>query len=179
MEPTKEIIIPEGWTYFAHRSNTERWKVNPLEMSTITVNKGRVMSVVTEFEIHQELEHYGKKSIKSYNSGNGTPFEIRCLIPDRQYVYALPNSELKEVMLKEFYYDKRNFGGCYGQRHHSIPPEEELIVLARGNHDEVFDNDANIIWTIPKRFIDFYKEEVAKGNNRVIEVDKKTKANVM
>ena len=63
-------------------------------------------------------------------------------------------------MLKEYYYDRRNFGGCYGQRHHSIPTKEELIVIGVGNHDEVFNRDEKIIWTIPERFIEFYKKEI-------------------
>ena len=75
-------------------------------------------------------------------------------------------------MMKEFYYDRRNFGGVYGQRHHSIPPKEELVVLGIGNYDEVFEREENIIWTIPKRFLDFYKSELQKNNVRVLEINK-------
>ena len=75
-------------------------------------------------------------------------------------------------MLKEFYYHKRNFGGCYGQRHHSIPNKEELVVLGIRNYDEVFEKEAKIIWTIPKRFIEFYKEELKKGDLKIIEIQK-------
>ena len=80
------------------------------------------------------------------------------------------NNEIKQIMLKEFYFDKRNFGGCYGQRHHSIPKDEELVVIGIGNHDEVFDKEQKIIWTIPRRFIDFYKEEIKNNNYRTIDI---------
>ena len=166
-----QIIIPEGWTYFAHRTNTSRWNSNPFDMNIITINK--IMSVVTESEIYQELRDYGKRYLLSYSSGQGEPFEIRFLICDLPYLRTLDdNSGIKQIMLKEFYYDRRNIGGCYGQRHHSIPPKEELIVIGVGNYDEVFNRDEKIIWTIPKRFIDFYKKELAKKNNRIIDIQK-------
>ena len=25
----EQILIPEGWTYFAHRTNTSKWEKNP------------------------------------------------------------------------------------------------------------------------------------------------------
>ena len=164
-----QIIIPEGWTYFAHRTNTERWSENPFDSDMITINK--LMSVVTESEVYQELSHYGKNYSFGYSSGQGEPFEIRCLICDLKCLNALDdNNELKRIMLKEFYYDKRNFGGCFGQRHHSIPPKEELVVLGIGNHDEVFDRDEKIIWTIPKRLLEFYKKEITEKQCRTIEI---------
>ena len=166
-----KIIIPEGWTYYAHRTNTERWEENPFEKDKIIVKN--IMSVVTESEIYQELNNYGKTHFQSYNTGKGEPFEIRCLICNLRYLHSLDeNNEIKNVMLKEFYYDKRNFGGCCGQRHHSIPPKEELIVLGIGTYDEVFDNDKRIIWTIPRRFLNFYKKEIEKEKNRVIEINR-------
>lgn len=64
-----QIIIPEGWTYFAHRTNTSRWNSNPFDMNIITINK--IMSVVTESEIYQELRDYGKRYLLSYSSGQG------------------------------------------------------------------------------------------------------------
>ena len=27
----EQILIPEGWTYFAHRTNTSKWDTNPFE----------------------------------------------------------------------------------------------------------------------------------------------------
>ena len=123
----EQIIIPEGWTYFSHRTNTSNWSDNPFDANTITVKK--IMSVVTEFDIKQEKAHYGDNYRDGYSMGKGEPFEIRCLICNMKHLRELDDSEIKEVMMKEFYYDKRNFGGCYGQRHHSIPPKEELIVL--------------------------------------------------
>lgn len=162
-----QIIIPEGWTYYAHRTNTANWKDDPFEMNIINVEK--IMSVVTERDIHEELMHYGKNHLQGYATGKGEPFEIRCLICNLSYIRKLDDSnDLKNIMRNEFYIDKRNFGGCCGQRHHSIPPEEKLVVLGRGEYDEVFDRDCRIIWTIPRRFINFYKEEIKKGNNRAI-----------
>lgn len=167
----ERVIIPEGWTYFAHRTNTSRWDSDPFNMDKITTNK--IMSVVTESDIRDDLRAYGKNYILSYSSGQGIAFEIRCLICDLSYLMSLDDTnELKKVMLKEYYYDRRNFGGCYGQRHHSIPPEEELVVLGVGNHDEIFNRDENIIWTIPRRFIEFYKKEIENKNYRIIYIQK-------
>lgn len=160
------MIIPEGWTYYAHRTNTEKWQEDPFDKDEIRITK--IMSVVTESEVHQELMHYGPKAIQAFNLGNGEPFEIRCLICDLRHTRELENEEMKEIMLKEFYYDRRNIGGCYGQRHHSIPTDEELVVIGLGEYDEVFEQDKKIIWTIPKRFIGFYQEEIKKGKNRTI-----------
>ncbi len=166
-----QIVIPDGWTYYTHRTNTERWSNNPFEEDIIVVNK--LMSVVTESEIYQELNHYGKNHLQGYSTGKGEPFEIRCLICNLGYLQTFDKAnKLKDIMLKEFYYDRRNFGGCYGQRHHSIPKDEELIVIGIGNYDEVFGKDKKIIWTIPRRFLEFYKEEIKKGNNRIIEINK-------
>jgi hypothetical protein len=166
-----QIIIPEGWTYYAHRTNTSRWDSDPFNMDIITTNK--IVSVVTEREIYQELRDYGENYLLSYSSGKGEPFEIRCLICNLSHIRTLDDTnELKNVMLKEYYFDKRNFGGCYGQRHHSIPPKEELVVIGVGDHDEVFNREEKIIWTIPKRFIEFYKKEVERNKNRVINIQK-------
>lgn len=166
-----QILIPNGWTYFAHRTNTERWQENPFNLKKIIV--GKIMSVVTESDIHQELMHYGKNHLQGYSIGKGEPFEIRCLICNIPYIRSLSeDNELKNIMLKEFYFDKRNFGGCYGQRHHSIPPKEELVVVGIGEYDEIFDQQKKIIWTIPKRFIDFYIEDIKKGNNKILELKK-------
>lgn len=57
----KEIVIPEGWTYFAHRTNTERWNTDPFTIDVIITNK--LMSVVTEKDIYQEVRHYGIKNL--------------------------------------------------------------------------------------------------------------------
>ena len=174
MKPDDYIVIPEGWIYFAHRSNTERWKEDPSKQEIITTD--RLMSVVTEREIYSELAAYGRNHGRGYSSGNGTPFEIRCLIGDIRYVRAMDDSNpLKNIMINKFYYDKNNFGGCAGQRHHSIPPKEELVVIGIGDHDEVFDKDALIIWTIPRRFIDQYRTDIKKGNNRLIGLHKEEK----
>lgn len=163
-----KIVIPEGWTYFAHRTNTDKWDEDPFDSDKITIKK--IMSVVTEKEIHEELEMYGKDHLQGYSTGQGEPFEIRCLICALPYLQSLDdNDEIKSAMLKEFYYDRRNIGGCYGQRHHSIPPEEELIILGIGTHDEVFDSDKKIIWTIPRRFLEFYKEEIENKKIRAID----------
>ena len=174
MKPEDYIVIPEGWTYFAHRSNTERWKYDPSKEETITVEK--LMSVVTEREIHGEVAAYGKSHNRGYTSGNGTPFEIRCLIGTMPYVRSLDDDNpLKEIMTKQFYFDRNNFGGCYGQRHHSIPSKEELVVIGIGDHDEVFDRESLIIWTIPRRFIDQYRKDIKNGNNRLIGLHKEEK----
>ena len=166
-----QIIIPEGWTYYAHRSNTSRWDNDPFKLSTITTNK--IMSVVTERDIYQELSNYGENHLLGYSMGQGEPFEIRCLICSLSYLRTLDDKdEIKNIMLKEYYFDRRNFGGCYGQRHHSIPPKEELVVIGVGNYDEVFKREEKIIWTIPRRFIDFYKKEIENKKNRVIDIQK-------
>ncbi len=162
-----QIVIPEGWTYFAHRSNTERWNEDPFAMSTIVTNK--LTSVVTERDIYDELNSYGRSHVRGYSTGNGTPFEIRCLICGLPYLRTLTDeSSIKTMMMKEFYYDRNNFGGVYGQRHHSIPKGEELVVLGIGDYDEVFKRETKIIWVIPKRFIDFYKMCVGSKNDRFI-----------
>ena len=164
-----QIIIPQGWTYFAHRTNTERWDENPFEMKSIMVKK--IMSVVTEREIYQDVSQYGKGGSKGYDRGNGRSFEIRTLICGLPYLRSLTDDmPIKTMMLKEFYYDRRNIGGAYGQRHHSIPEGEELMVLGIGTYDEVYNRAATIIWTIPKRFMDFYQAEINKDDNRVIDL---------
>lgn len=161
-----QIIIPEGWTYFAHRTNTARWKEDPFAMESIFVRT--IMSAITEYDIHQDLRHYGQNHIQGYSIGEGEPFEIRCLICSLPYLYSLSDDAIKNIMLKEFYYDPRNFGGCRGQRHPSIPPKEELVVIGIGYHDEVFDKDKKIIWTIPRRLMYLYDADVKKGKIRTI-----------
>jgi len=165
-----QIIIPEGWTYFAHRTNTERWENDPFNESLITVNK--LMSVITEDDIYREVRHYGKNHLQGYSTGKGVPFEIRCLICSLPYLSKLDNeSNIKNIMMKEFYYDRRNFGGCAGQRHHSIPKDEQLMVIGVGEYDEVYERNQKIIWTIPKRFLEIYKNDIMKNNNRIINLE--------
>lgn len=165
-----KILIPFGWTYFAHRSNTERWSEDPFELKSIITNK--VVSVITESDVYQDVKHYGKNGMKGFSSGTGKPFEIRCLICQLPYLKSLPDSfEVKDIMLKKFYFDRDNFGGARGQRHHSIPKNEELIVMGIGNYDEAFEKDANIIWVIPKSYVEFYKEELKRENNREISLN--------
>jgi len=162
-----QILIPEGWTYFVHRTNTERWQGDPFNNKSIILT--RLMSVITEYDIYQEVEHYGKNHAQGYSSGKGTPFEIRCLICELPYLRIMNSgSEIKTIMLNNFYYDKLNFGGAGGQRHHSIPKGEELIVIGIGEYDEITEKNKKIIWTISKRFLEFYKQEIMKNNNRII-----------
>lgn len=162
----EQILIPEGWTYFAHRTNTSKWEKNPFEGKSITLSK--LVSVVTERDIYDELRRNGFEAPKGYSLGEGEPFEIRCLICSQMHLGQMSNQKIKDIMMKEFYYDKNNFGGAYGQRHHSIPKGEELVIVGFSDYDEVYDCDANIIWTIPKRFLEFYEEEVDKGEVRGI-----------
>lgn len=164
------IVIPEGWTYFAHRSNTERWKYDPFTIDVIKVEK--IMSVVTESEINDEFIAYGKNHILGYSLGNGEGFEIRTLICSLPYIRKLDtDNNMRNIMLNEFYYDRNNFGGCYGHRHHSIPKNEELIIIGIGEHDDLFDKDRKIIWTIPRRFVNFYVEDIRKKHNRIIDLN--------
>jgi hypothetical protein len=163
-----QILIPEGWTYFAHRTNTARWDHNPFNDNSIKLKK--LMSAVTERDVYQEVEHYGKAAKKAYSIGNGEPFEIRCLICNLPYLRTLDSNDIKQIMNDEFYFDIRNFGGCRGQRHPSIPNGEELVVIGHSEYDEVSNSNSKIIWTIPKRFMDFYKQELNKGNNRKIDL---------
>ena len=52
------------------------------------------------------------------------------------------------------------FGGMGGQRHQSIPKGEELVVLALGNYDEIYESESIIIWTISKRLMEFYERSL-------------------
>lgn len=163
----EEIIIPEGWTYFAHRTNTSNWSENPFYEKSIVLKK--IMSVVTEGDIYTELRRRGRDHIFGYSLGEGEPFEIRSLICTIPYISNMnDDNEMKKIMYHEFYYDKNNFGGMGGQRHHSIPKGEELIILGFGEYDEIYEKPKNIIWTIPKRFLEFYKKEILKNNYRVV-----------
>jgi len=164
------INIPEGWTYFAHRTNTSRWNVDPFSLDVIHLD--RLMSVVTENEIHNELNSYGRSHNLGYTSGEGTPFEIRSLICTMPYIRTMSDdAPEKEIMIKQFYYDKNNFGGAYGQRHHSMPKGEDLIVLGQGRYDEVFDTERNIIWTIPRSLINLFKRDLQTKELRTIPID--------
>ena len=80
----EQILIPKGWTYYAHRTNTEKWSSNPFNEKVIVINK--LMSVVTEKEIYQEKNHYGVNHMQAYNVEKGEAFEIRCLIYDLQHL---------------------------------------------------------------------------------------------
>ena len=167
----EKIIIPEGWTYFKHRTNTARWNKSPFDESVITINK--LMSVVTERDIYQELRHYGQNHLQGYSIGSGEPFEIRCLICGLSYLNSMnANNELKEIMLKEFYYDRRNFGGCCGQRHHSIPKGEELVVIGIGNHDMIYfdKNSTNRCFAVSETNIPFWQELKETDNIYVSEI---------
>ena len=166
----EQVIIPEGWTYYAHRTNTGRWQENPFNLESIITKK--LMCTITEEDVKKEVSHFGNKRNSAYNFGGGEPFEIRTLICNLQYIRAMDDSNpMKDIMLKEFYFDRRNFGGVYGQRHPSIPKDEELVVIGIGNYDEVHEIEKKIIWTIPKRFIPFYTEEIKKNNNRVLDIN--------
>lgn len=165
----EEIIIPEGWTYFAHRTNSSKWSDNPFNKEKLILNK--IMSVVTEGDIYQELKRYGKDYTFGYSLGEGRPFEIRTLICKKNYLNNLSDENMKNIMYHEFYYDRNNFGGMGGWRHHSIPKGEELIVLGYGKYDEVYEKEKDIIWTIPKRFLEFYKKEIAKNDYRVVSLE--------
>ena len=161
------LNIPEGWTYFAHRTNTDKWEGNPIDNGSIHIKK--IISAITENDIKQDVRHYGKDNIKVYSIGKGNPFEIRCLIPSLAYVRSFEgNDDIQNIVLNEYYFDKNNFGGARGQRHPSIPKGEELKLIGIGNYDEIYENESTIIWTIPKRLMEFYKSELAKNNNREI-----------
>jgi hypothetical protein len=74
-------------------------------------------------------------------------------------------------MLNGFYFDKHNIGGAGGQRHHSIPKGEELVVLGTSQFDEIYQKEKKVIWTIPKRFLDLYIRDINKGKNRIVEIE--------
>ena len=115
----EEIIIPEGWTYFAHRTNTSNWSENPFYEKSIVLKK--IMSVVTEGDIYTELRRRGRDHNFGYSLGEGEPFEIRNLICTIPYISNMnDDNEMKNIMYHEFYYDKNNFGGMGGQRNWEI-----------------------------------------------------------
>ena len=165
-----KIMIPEGWTYFTHRTNTANWSESPFDMESIVTN--RLTSAITERDIIYDREHFGPNHLNVYTTGKGIPFEIRSLICNLDLLRSIPDdNSLKQIMIKEFYYDRNNFGGERGMRHPSIPKGEELIVIGIGNYDEIFEREANIIWTIPKRFLKYYISELGKNNYKEIELD--------
>ena len=94
----EQILIPEGWTYFAHRTNTSKWDTNPFEGKSITLKK--LMSVITERDIYEELKRNGFESPKGYSLGEGEPFEIRCLICSQLHLSQLDNPKIRVIMLK-------------------------------------------------------------------------------
>ena len=162
----EEIIIPEGWTYFVHRTNTDKWQTDPFNGESIKLNK--LMCVVSEKEVHREIEHFGKIGGTTYSNGNGQPFEIRTLICELPYSKTIEDKELSDLIHKKFYFDRMNFGGAYGMRHPSIPKGEELIILGYGEYDPEYECEKKIIWTIPKSLYTFYQKEIEKGNNRYV-----------
>ena len=161
----KNIIIPDGWTYFVHRTNTAKWDTNPFTSETIKLNK--LMSTKTENDVLDEVKHFGRKNIVGYSNGQGEPFEIRTLICSLNYLKNV-EEDLKNIMYNEFYFDRMNLGGARGQRHPSMPKGEELFVLGYGNYDPEHGCERKIIWTIPSRFLSFYKNEIEKDNNRYV-----------
>lgn len=170
----KNIKIPKGWTYFVHRSNTERWNENPFELDTINIR--RTMSAITERDVYRDIDHFGYRTHVGYTTGKGSPFEIRSLICDLQYLREMDDIvPEKEMMLKCFYFDRKNFGGMQGQRHPSMPTGEELVVIGIGNFDEAYKNEKKIIWTISSRFIDFYKKELLSNGYRIISLESNEK----
>lgn len=169
-EGIKHVLIPNGWTYFVHRSNTDHWNEEDLYKNIIKVKEDNLMCVETERDLYDYITISGKEAyleIPAYSYGDGIPFEIRCLIPRLEQTPVLPE-DIKEQVLSKFYFDNDNYMGEYGRRHPSIPAGEELAVLGRSTVDNMFNNERNIIWVLPTRFKDFYVEEIRKDNNRVI-----------
>jgi len=170
----EHLLIPEGWTFFAHRSNTARWNENPFNKDIIKTD--RLISVVTESDIKYDIEIRGKSRILGYTSGDGEPFEIRCLMCSYSYMKTMSDDNpLKSIIHNEYYFDKNNFGGAGGQRHHSIPKNDELFVITHADYDPEYERESNIIWVIPKRFINQFKEDLQKGNNKMVPLHSKAK----
>jgi hypothetical protein len=169
-EGIKHVLIPNGWTYFVHRSNTEHWNEEDLYKNIIKVKEDNLMSVEKEEDLYDYIRTYGENAymeVPPFSYGDGIPFEIRCLIPRIEHAPFVPE-DIKEQMISKFYFDNDNYVGEYGRRHPSIPAGEELAVLGRSTVDNMFNNERNIIWVLPTRFKDFYVEEIRKDNNRVI-----------
>lgn len=157
----ENVFVPEGWTYFTHRSNTKRWEGLEFEkVKNITVSK--TMSAITEDDVYRDIAHYGREHRPGYTSGDGKPFEIRVLIPKLETLKTIGDPVIERYIYNNFYFDRLNIGGVQGKRHPSIATDEILDILKFGQFDEAYQRNGNILWAVPESYKLFY---IGQRNN--------------
>lgn len=164
---SKQIPIPKGWTYLVHGTNTGQWKNEDIEAGSFSTKDN--MSFVENSKLQEELSTGSGTTSHYASKGEGTPFEIRCLIYQNWRNYSkvrqelqgrLSPSELKEV---DRYYN--SFAG----RHEAVPKNTRLVKIAKSKND--LGND--VLWYVPEQFLEHYLSDYRNQNieNDSVEVD--------
>lgn len=161
-----EVKIPEGWTYFIHGTNSDKWDINLDVLDNFIATSA--ISCISE-DVAKEEKDEGANTTKDYSRGKGKPFEIRCLIY-RDCIRHIDKFGLKSrLSAKEIdriakYYFKNAFFG----RHECIPKNTRMIKIAKSDKDELTGEDKKVFWFVPEEFYDRYLEDCERFPDRSV-----------
>ena len=168
-----EVKIPEGWTYFIHGTNSDKWNIN-LDVVDNFITTSPI-SCISE-EKAKEEQRQGANTTKDYSRGKGKPFEIRCLIY-RDCIRQIDKYDLKsrlsvqEIDRVAKYHFKNSFFG----RHECIPKNTRMIKIAKSEIDKLTGEEKKVFWFVPEEFYDRYLEDCEKYPDRNVEAITKDK----
>lgn len=156
-----EPLLPNGWTFMIHGSNTSQWNKEVLNSDSFVVKGNEAGLYCVEKDKAIENQRNGSNVSKMHSEKNQKEgeknIEIRCLIykdlrrqKDReQFLGKLTDEEINVV--NEFHTNKPYYP--------AIPNGMKLIKIAQTEFDEITQEDKDIIWYIPEKFLEHYQED--------------------
>lgn len=156
-----EPVLPDGWTYLIHGSNTSQWNKNILKEDSFVVkgNEAGLYCVEREKAIENEKSGSNVSELHSeINSKEGeSAFEIRCLIykdlrrkKDREeFEGKLTSEEIEDI--NNYHINKPYYP--------AIPNKTKLIKIATTEFDEITNTEKEILWYVPEDYLQHYIED--------------------
>lgn len=157
----EQPVIPIGWTYLAHGSNTGRWKPDEVGKDFVVTSP---LCCVTKQDMETDKRHGFKGSVYTYSAATANPFQIRVLFFKNIVRYRMPDcAQVEKELSEETIHDITKYYSYQGWRHPAVPSKTKLVKIAQTDYDEVYDRSGQTIyWYVPEKYMDAYKKAVAK-----------------
>lgn len=163
LDKNGEPILPEGWTFLIHGTNTSQWKEEQIQADVFIV-KNRIEAGLFCVERDKAIKNQKDGSnvselhskIKEENGEKD--FEIRCLIYED--LRMKQNQEkIKSKLTEEEIKDITNYH-VLRPYYPVVPNNTKLIKIATTEFDDITKVDKKILWYVPEKYLQHYMEDI-------------------
>ena len=152
----ESVIIPKGWTYLIHGTNSEKLHINLLKEDDFVITGLGLCVVEKEQAVKDASRGFNtSENFQARQEGGSVPFEMRILF----YKECIRNQDtdgLKQKLPQETLEDikKYYFKNIKEGRHPLVPPKTKLIKIMQRK-----ENGIDVIYYVPEKYIDEYMKD--------------------